>query len=192
MINMSNIPGIDATDARQATRAYIELRKQVPTIATFLKAEVPGFADAYVVDSGWLLGVRETRRITGEYQLTKNDVISGRRFEDGIGQAFFAVDIHDVKGNRGTTVEKPARHYEIPYRCLVPRGVENLLVAGRPISATHEAHASLRVIPICIGIGQAAGTAAAMSLGEAKTPRQIDGRKLRERLASLGVRFDDA
>ena len=190
MINMSNIPGIDATNVEDVSRAYIELRKQIPMIVEFLKAEVPGFEKAWVMDSGWYLGVRETRRVMGDYVLTKEDVMAGRRFEDGIGQGFFAVDIHDPKGNRGTTVEKPVRHYEIPYRCLTPKGVENLLVAGRPISATHEAHASLRVIPICLGIGQAAGTAAAMSIDEGKTPREVDGRELKKRLAGLGVLFD--
>lgn len=190
VINMTNLPGIDSTSAADLSRAYIELRKQIPPIERFLKAEVPGFENSAVVDSGWLLGVRETRRIMGEYKLTKEDVMEGRRFDDGIGQAFFAVDIHDVEGNRGTTVEKPVRHYEIPYRCLVPKGVENLLIAGRPISATHEAHASLRVIPICMGIGEAAGTAAAVSLDERKTPREVDGKSLKSRLAANGVIFE--
>ncbi len=190
LINMSNVPGIDATKVEDVSRAYVTLRKQIPPIARFLKAEIPGFENAFVADSGWFLGVRETRRIMGEYLLTKEDVLGGKRFEDGIGQAFFAMDIHDPKGNRGTTVEKPVRHYEIPYRCLTPRGVENLLIAGRPISATHEAHASLRVIPICLGIGQAAGTAAAISIAEDRTPREVDGKALRVRLASLGVLFD--
>ncbi|MHC4712697.1 MAG: FAD-dependent oxidoreductase [Planctomycetota bacterium] len=191
MINMTNIAGVDATKVADVSRAYLTLRKQIPAIARFLRAEMPGFEKAFVLDSGWLLGVRETRRIVGSYQLTKEDVIEGRRFEDGIGQAFFAVDIHDVKGDRGTTVEKPRRHYEIPYRCLIPTDVENLLVAGRPISATHEAHASLRVIPICIGIGQAAGTAAAVSIEERKTPRKLDGAALKKKLKSLGVEFED-
>jgi len=190
MINMTNLPRVDGTRVEDVSRAYVELRKQVPFVARFLQAEVPGFENSHVIDSGWLLGVRETRRIEGYYRLTKEDVMEGRRFEDGIGQAFFAVDIHDVAGYRGTTVEKPRRHYEIPYRCLVPKGVENLLVAGRPISATHEAHASLRVIPICIGIGQAAGAAAAMSLEKDVAPSRLDGAALRKRLASLGVTFE--
>ncbi len=191
MINMTNIPHVDATKLQDISRAYIELRRQIPAVAAFLRAEMPGFKDAYVVDSGWLLGVRETRRIVGSYILSKDDVMAGRRFEDGIGQALFAVDIHDVAGDRGTSAERPRRHYEIPYRCLVPENIENLLVAGRPISATHEAHASLRVIPICIGIGQAAGTAMAMSLEDHAAPRQVDGAGLKRRLATMGVAFED-
>jgi hypothetical protein len=187
LINMSNITGIDGTSADDLTRAEVEGRRQLAPIVRFLREKVPGFAQAYLLDSGALIGIRETRRVTGDYVLTMEDVLGARTFPDGVVRARFPVDIHDPKGHAGDSSRRPADYYEIPYRCLLPKGVENLLVAGRPISATHEAHASLRVMPICMGTGQAAGLAAALSLREGVTPRALDPALLRGELRQVSV-----
>jgi len=187
LINMSNIIGIDGTSADDLTRAEVEGRAQLEPIARFLRRNVPGFEQAYVLDSGALIGVRETRRVKGEYALTGEDVLEAKTFPDGILRARFPVDIHDPKGHAGDSSRLPRGFYEIPYRCLVPLDVENLLIAGRPISATHEAHASLRVMPICMGIGQAAGLAAALSIRDEVGPRQLDPELLRSELRRAGA-----
>lgn len=187
LINMSNVTGVDGTSADDLTRAELEGRSQLEPIARFLRENVPGFEEAYVLDSGALVGIRETRRVKGEYTLTIEDVLGARAFPDGIVRARFPVDIHDPTGHAGDSSRLPRGFYEIPYRCLVPLGVENLLVSGRPISATHEAHASLRVMPICLGIGQAAGLAAALSIRESVSPRQLDVELLRSELRGAGA-----
>jgi len=187
LINMSNVTGIDGTSADDLTRAEVEGRRQLAPIVRFLREKVPGFAQAYLLDSGALIGIRETRRVTGDYTLTMEDVLAARTFPDGVVRARFPVDIHDPKGHAGDSSRRPPGYYEIPYRCLLPRGVEKLLIAGRPISATHEAHASLRVMPICVGTGQAAGLAAALSLREGVTPRALDPALLRGELRQAGA-----
>jgi len=187
LINMTNVTGIDGTSADHLTRAEVEARAQLEPIAQFLRENVPGFEQAYVLDSGALIGIRETRRVKGEYMLTGEDVLEAKTFPDGILRARFPVDIHDPKGHAGDSSRLPRDFYEIPYRSLVPLGVENLLIAGRPISATHQAHASLRVMPICMGIGQAAGLAAALSIREAVSPRDLDVELLRSELRKTGV-----
>lgn len=187
LINMTNVTGTDGTSADDLTRAEVEARAQLEPIAQFLRENVPGFEQAYVLDSGALIGIRETRRVRGEYMLTGEDVLEAKTFPDGILRARFPVDIHDPKGHAGDSSRLPRDFYEIPYRSLVPLGVENLLIAGRPISATHQAHASLRVMPICMGIGQAAGVAAALSTREAVSPRNLDVELLRSELRENGV-----
>ena len=187
LINMSNVTGIDGTSADDLTRAEVEGRSQLEPIARFLRENVPGFEEAYVLDSGALVGVRETRRVTGEYTLTIDDVLEAKAFPDGIVRARFPVDIHDPKGHAGDSSRLPRGFYEMPYRCLIPLDVENLLIAGRPISATHEAHASLRVMPICMAIGQAAGLASALSVRELVHPRDLDVELLRCELRHAGA-----
>ena len=180
--------GVDATDADQLTQAEIEGHRQVIYLVSFLRKYVPGFENCYLVDTGSQIGVRETRRIMGEYVLTQEDVFEARRFKDAIARVSFPIDIHDVKGGGGF-FEGPREgpYYTIPYRCLVPRKVENLLVAGRCISATHEAHGSLRVMPPCFATGQAAGTAGALSLETNVSPRYVDVELLRESLVRHGA-----
>ena len=141
----------------------------------FLRKRVPGFERCYLLDTSSQIGVRETRRIMGEYVLTAEDVFGARRFEDAVARVSFPIDIHDVKGGGGF-FEGPrdGPYYTIPYRCLVPQKIENLLMAGRCISATHEAHGSLRVMPPCFATGQAAGTAGALALETNINPRSVD------------------
>jgi hypothetical protein len=186
--NVSRIHNVDATDAEQLARAEIEGRRQVLYLVDFMRKRLPGFENCALIDTGPQIGVRETRRIVGEYVLTADDVFAARRFEDAIARVSFPIDIHDPKGGGGF-FEGPREgpYYTIPYRCLVPLKVENLLVAGRPISATHEAHGSLRVMPPCFATGQAAGTAAALALETDVSPRQVNVGLLRESLVQQGA-----
>jgi hypothetical protein len=160
-INTSRVTGLDATDAFQLTEAEVEGRRQVMEVAQFLNRHIAGFEDAFVLDTPMQIGIRETRRIMGEYVLTKDDILEGRQFPDAIGQGIYPVDVHHPKGS-GSTIIKPKQPYKIPYRILTPRALQNCLVAGRCVSATHEALGAVRVIANCMMMGQAVGTAAAM------------------------------
>jgi hypothetical protein len=185
--NASRIHGVDSTDGEQLTRAEILGHRQVLVIVDFLRQYVPGFENCYLVDTATQIGVRESRRIVGEYMLTAEDVYDARRFEDAIARVSFPIDIHDVTAGGGYFQgPKEGPYYTIPYRCLVPKTPDNLLVAGRPISATHEAHGSLRVMPPCFATGQAAGTAAALALETCVHPRNVDVNLLRDSLQQQG------
>lgn len=191
--NTTRVIKRDGTNAEDLTAAEIESRRQVAQLVEFLRSDVPGFEDAYLQMTGTQIGIRESRRVVGEYVLTADDILGARKFEDCIARGSYPVDIHDPNG--GGTVLKhlaPGESYDIPYRCLVPLGIDNLLVAGRPISSTHEAHSSLRVMPIAFAIGEAAGTAAALCVRETTSPRELDSSELRRALlsqgANLGVR----
>jgi len=182
-LNFTRVLDIDGTSAKDLTRAEIEARKQLVMGVEFLQKYVPGYESAYVVESGPLMGIRETRRIMGEYVLTKEDVLHEREFDDAIARSSYLVDIHNPSGPDVTLISLDhGGSHGIPYRCLVPRGIENLLVAGRCISATHEAHAAIRVMVTCMAVGQAAGTAAALSCTQKVPVRDVDVPKLRQTL----------
>jgi hypothetical protein len=163
-VNCTRVTDVLGIDPFDLSRAEFEARRQMQQIMAFLKKYVPGFRDAYVIQSGTHIGVRETRRIVGEYTLTGEDVLSARKFDDAIARASYPVDIHNPAG-KGTVLRRlpPGEWYEIPLRCLIPSGVDNILVAGRCISGTHEAHSSYRVTPTAMATGQAAGVCAALA-----------------------------
>jgi len=186
--NQTRITHADGTSSEDLTRAEIEGRRQAWQILEFLRRDVPGFEQAEMLMSGPQVGVRETRRVMGEYVLTGEDVLSARKFPDCIARGSYSIDIHSPTG-AGTVIKHlpPGESYDIPYRCLVPLEIENLLIAGRPISATHEAHSSLRIMPICIAIGQAAGTAAALCVKERAAPCVLDVSLLQSTLRSQGA-----
>ncbi|MCL4426144.1 MAG: FAD-dependent oxidoreductase, partial [Firmicutes bacterium] len=186
-VNTTRILGIDGTSTSDLTRAEIEGRRQAWTVSRFLQKNIPGFEKAFLMDTGVQIGVRETRRIMGEYILTQEDILEGRTFPDDVARGAYSIDIHDVKSSSFVQLEAP--EYGIPYRCLVPKKVENLLVAGRSISTTREAQASIRVTPTCMATGQAAGTAAAVSAMEGIKPREVSGERLHEMLQNQGVHF---
>ncbi|MGM0401835.1 MAG: FAD-dependent oxidoreductase [Chloroflexota bacterium] len=197
--NMIHIPAMDATDGQELSRAEFQGQRLVWRMVQFLRRRVPGFEGCHLVMTFPQIGVRESRRIRGEYRLTYDDVVEGRRFDDVVALCGYRVDIHGYDGGpvynepeRGTQV-KDYGSYDIPYGCLVPQRVENLLVAGRCISGTHEAHASYRVMGTCMATGHAAGTAAALSTGEGVSPRGLDMELLQQTLlaqgAYLGERF---
>ena len=164
-INTTRMAHIDATNTEDITNGIMEGRKQVQQILAFMKKYVPGCEKIQLLQMASTLGVRETRHIKGRYKLTAQDILERKHFEDAICTFAYAIDIHNSEGG-GATFKEVNKYYTIPFRCLVPADIKNLLVAGRCISGTSEAAASYRVIPCCIATGQAAGTAAAMALQE--------------------------
>ncbi len=187
-VNMTRVVGIDPLDPDDLTRAEVEARRQVTELLAFFRNDVPGFANARIAATATQIGIRESRRIVGEYTLTRDDVLSGRSFPDAVARSAYPIDIHNPSGSGTTTHRLPAgASYEIPYRCLVPRTVDGLLVAGRCISTTHEALASTRLTPTVMTLGQAAGTAAAMAAAGGIEPRAIDVAALRARMAAEGT-----
>jgi hypothetical protein len=187
-VNSTRVLQVLGIDVWDLSYAEWEGRRQMRRIAAFLQRYVPGFADSYVVQSGVHIGVRETRRILGEYQLTAEDVLSARSFPDAIARGTYPLDIHNPAG-KGTVLQRlpPGEAYEIPLRCLVPRSVENLLVAGRCISGTHEAHSSYRVMPIAMATGHAAGVCAALAAKSGRPPRDIEAEDVQQELIRQGA-----
>ena len=187
-VNMTRVVNIDPLDPDDLTRAEVEARAQVMELLRFFRARVPGFADARIAATATQIGVRESRRIVGEYTLTADDVLNARTFPDAVARSSYPIDIHNPAGT-GTATQRlaPGASYEIPYRCLVPLFADDLLVAGRCISTTHEALASTRLTPTVMTLGQAAGTAAAISVAGGVSPRDIVTDRLRERLIADGV-----
>jgi hypothetical protein len=185
-INVTRVLGVDGTDPESLTRGEMEGRRQVWWLMQFLNARCRGFERARMLEAGTQLGVRETRRITGEYVLTGEDCLEGRRFPDAIARGSYLVDIHDPTGTRTKLMQINAPFYDIPYRCLVPKDVDALLVAGRCISVDHVAFGTTRVIPQCYATGQAAGTAAAMAARSGQQPRAVDPARLRDALHAAG------
>jgi len=186
--NTTRIVKVDGTKADDLTYAEIEGRRQMVELIKFLKEKVSGFENAYLMMSAVQVGVRETRRIIGEYVLTGEDIVKARKFSDVIARGSYPIDIHSPTGE-GTIIKRlpPGESYDIPYRCIVPKKVENLLIAGRCISCTHEAQAAIRVIPIVVAIGQAAGTAAALAAKLHVSPREMDVSLLQETLKKQGA-----
>lgn len=185
-VNMSRVNGVDATDPEQYTHGEEECIKQNAEIVRYLKAFIPGFENAYVDRVAPFMGIRETRRIIGEYILTEQDIFDCARFEDAIGVAAYPVDLHHPVGGDCTLMWCPDC-YDIPYRCLVPLKVDGLICAGRDISATHLALASVRVMGPAMCLGEAAGKAAALCARDGVQPRELDVRKLRKALLDEGV-----
>jgi hypothetical protein len=185
LVNMTKAHRVKGHDARDLTRAEVETRKQVPIITEFLRRYVPGFEDARLAATANQVGIRETRHIEGDYTLTIEDVKAGRRFSDAIAAGGYPIDIHNPTGGEVRLTRVPA--YGIPYRCLTPKRTENVLVAGRSFSATHEALASARVMATCMAMGQAAGEAAAWAVREECSTRQVEVPDLQARLRANGA-----
>ena len=197
VFNTTHIGGVTVTGAKDLTKAEIEGRRQGAALVRFVRKYIPGFEDAYLLRTATQIGVRETRRIMGDYVFHADDVANARKFEDSIARLAYPVDVHSGKGEGYTREEElPARKpvapppgdwYEIPYRCLIPRGMESLLVAGRCVSSTHEGNGAIRIIPCCVAMGQAAGTAAALCIREKVTPRSLSVNLLLEALRQQEV-----
>ncbi|WP_127587198.1 FAD-dependent oxidoreductase [Paenibacillus koleovorans] len=174
-VNMTRVIRYDATDGAALSHAEVLARQQVMEVVRFLNKRVPGFERASLINCGTQIGVRESRRIRGLYTLTADDVLTGRCFEDVIARGSYPIDIHSPdSGELHATEIKRASAYDIPYRCLLNKRIRNLLVAGRCISATHEALASARVSPTAMAIGHAAGAAAALAAEEGVDPAALD------------------
>ncbi|UJP09601.1 FAD-dependent oxidoreductase [Microbacterium sp. KUDC0406] len=189
-INTTRVLGLDGTDARDLTRGEIEARRQVDVLMDFFHRELPGLQDCTLIDTAATVGVRETRRIAGEYELTLDDLVAGRHFDDVIAVAGYPVDIHSPSSTQGPFddgIPPTANAYEIPYRSLVPLQVDGLLVTGRCISATHEALAAVRVMPPSFAMGEAAGVAAAFAVGAGAPVRDADVGLVQRELVSRGA-----
>ena len=188
-VNTVRVSGKNGADAWQLSQAEIEGRKQIKKVFRFLTKYVPGMEKAHITSIANGIGVRETRRIEGEYILNKEDILQGKKFEDGIAKNGYCIDIHDPKGNGWgvSFIQSKDQCYDIPYRCLVPKEIDGLLVAGRCISATTEAQASIRIMPSCMAQGEAAGIAAAIAAEKTVAPRDIDTSYLRKKLEEKGA-----
>jgi hypothetical protein len=185
-VNMTRVKGTDGTDHRSLSAGEAEARRQIGDIHRYLVDFVPGFAGAYFTKTAPFLGIRETRRIVGDYVLNRDDVLSCRRFDDAIAVASYPIDIHRP-GDNDCTLEWCGDCYDIPYRCLLPQRIERLLVAGRCISTTHEAMGAIRVMATCMAMGEAAGRAAAQAVREDLMPRQVDVARVQASLLEHGA-----
>lgn len=184
-INATRFHG-NGLDERTLTRAVIEIRKQAYNIYDFLKKYVPGFENAIFLEVAPKLGIRETRRIVGEYILTEHDVRNEARFDDAIGLSNCPVDVHDPSGEKAI-MDNVGGGYGVPYRCLIPRNVDGLLLAGRCISVDHIAFGSSRNLPVCGMTGEAAAIAAAYAAQHGVEPREVPVGEVQRVLLGSGV-----
>jgi hypothetical protein len=180
---------VDCTNAEQLSRAEVEGRRQIVDFFQFLRDSAPGFEKAYILEIAPQVGVRETRRVLGEYQLTESDVLDCASFDDTIGVNGWMVEAH-VAGDiafKWQDIPNCRGFNQLPYRMVVPRQVDNLLVAGRCASMTHMGQSAARVSGACFVMGQAAGTAAALALGAGVAPRDVDVVRLQQQLEHDGA-----
>ena len=194
--NLGHVYGIDTLDEFELTRGYVEGRKIAKMLEDFYRNHVPGFQKAELLATASLLGVRETRRIIGEYRMTVADYEARAVFEDEIGRCCYPIDIHSgstdaeeqkrVEEVLNRTRFKRGESYGIPYRAMIPEKLANLLVPGRALSADRAIQSSLRVMPPCFVTGQAAGVAATLAGTDF---REVDTVVLRSRLREMGAYF---
>jgi hypothetical protein len=193
-INFTHIVGIDCTSADDITRATIEGRRQAFHMIPVFRKYIEGMENCYLISTASLLGTRESRRIVGDHVLTDVELLKSTPFDDSICWGSFYIDIHNCTGpgmDPSSFNPEPGFKYQIPYRCLAPKGVENLLVAGRCISVTHRALGSTRVMPQCAAMGEAAGVAAMISIKDGCTARAVNISKLQDALRANGAIFDE-
>ena len=197
MVNATQENRIDPLNAADVFKAEASLRRQIGKIVDFLKNNIPGFSDIRIKGSASTLGVRESRRILGRYQLTEDDLMAGRAFSDTVvHKANFCLDIHNPSG-AGQSVHAEKRPvtpplYDIPFSAMCPLGCNNLITAGRCISGTHVAHSSYRVMRICMAMGQAAGAAAAVMIKTKTSTDTVDAALIRRHLIDRGVKLEDS
>jgi hypothetical protein len=181
----------DPTNAADLSRAEMQGRADAHAMFRAWKRDVPAFSESYFLEAYPWIGVRESRRITGQYVLNEDDLMKGNRFDDAIATGCWYLDLHPNKTTIGSANDfapekvQPAP-YDIPYRSLLPQKIENLLVAGRCHSATRGAHASTRVTVTAMAMGEAAGVAAAMAVKGNNSVQEISGEKVRESLEKVG------
>ena len=188
--NTTRVVRHDPTDPIAVSKAEMLARRQILEMETFLKAHSKAFANSTVVSVCQDIGVRESRKLRGVYVLTQEDLKGLCRFEDSVALGNYDIDIHNPAGS-GTShyFFGKGEYYTIPYRSLLPKEYTNLLVAGRCISATHEAQASIRIMPICACLGQAAGVAAAVAFHTGTNAHEVDVSAVQDKLRALGARL---
>ncbi len=188
--NMVRLPG-NTLDPVDLSKAEMEGRRRVENFMAWAKANVPGFENAYLAKTASHMGIRESRRVVGDYVLSEDDFTGRARFDDAVCCCSYDIDIHGSKPNE-VRIEslKPGEYYQIPYRCLTPLGKSNMLMAARSISPHVVAHSSMRIMPVVMTIGQAAGIAAAMAVTSGDTraidTRSIDITELQKRITTAG------
>jgi ribulose 1,5-bisphosphate synthetase/thiazole synthase len=185
--NMTRVGDVDALEPLELTAAEIEGRKQGMEYTRFLIDKVPGYESAELGGFSHQIGVRETRRIFGEYRLTKSDVLSARKFEDAIAKCGAPIEDHHAGNDTKWEYLPDGETYDIPYRTLVPQKIDGLLVAGRCLSADHDAHASVRSMGQCMAMGQAVGIAAVLAVKTNNVPREISLETLQSQLRGIGA-----
>ncbi|MDF2669098.1 MAG: FAD-dependent oxidoreductase [Paenibacillus sp.] len=191
LVNTTRVQGLDGTNVEDLTMAEELGREQVLLVADFMTRNLPGFEKASISQVGAQIGIRESRRIDGQYALTSEDVIAGTRQHDVIARSGYPIDIHDPSG-KGVTAAwvQGDGAYDIPYRSLLAKKVNNLLAGGRCISTTHEALATTRLTPSCMATGQAAGTAASLAVRHGIDPQAVDIEELQRELRLGGAVLD--
>lgn len=196
-VHITTIPGVmatnmvrlsvpDPTDISELSKAEIKGRKQALEYFRFMKDYLPGYEDAHFLNFSTQIGIRETRRIIGEYTLTKEDVLAAAKFDDAIAECGAPIEDHHANSDTKWEYLPDGATYQVPYRCLVPKGSINLLVAGRCLSATHDAHASVRSMGQCMATGQAAGTAASIAVETGVNVNDISIALLHKKLLATG------
>jgi hypothetical protein len=199
-VNTVRVYGVDGANAEDLTRAQQESMRQIQDLVKFVQAEIPGFERASVLETAVAIGVRETRRIVGDYVLTIQDCEKSRRFPDVVSTSVIhmvpGVEIHSPDGGEGdandpyvTGLVLPFNEFSVPLRCLLPQSLHGILLAGRCISTTHEADGWTRSMPIMMQVGQGAGTVAAVAVREGVEPRRVDMAKVHEILQTQGAHF---
>jgi len=193
-INMTHLVDVDTTNARDLTWATVEGRRQAHHLVDVFRQVVPGMEQCYMISSAPALGLRESRRIEGVVTLTAEDIMAQRQWDDTIGYGSFYIDIHNPAGpGMGDQTWYPPKgwRYQMPYGVMVPKEIDNLLVAGRCISTDHVALGSTRIMSTCMVLGEAAGAAALLSLHEEVAPRELDAEVLRGQLRAQGAIVDE-
>jgi hypothetical protein len=185
IVNATNVSHMDPLNPKDLTTAEIQARKQMVSVYRFLKNNIPGFEESYINDSGSCIGIRESRRLMGEYVLNKEDVLNGGTFPDSVALNGGRISIHGADGKQTWIPLK--NPYQVPYRCLQAKVNDNLLVAGRCISADHVAQGSMRNVSSSFATGQAVGTAAALSVKNQINPKQLDIKLLQKALLAQGT-----
>ncbi len=199
--NAGHVYDLDATDPVALSNAMVTGRRAAQQYRDALAEYMPEiFGNAFLVNTGALMGVRETRRIVGEYDLTDDDYMARRDFPDEICRNAYFIDVHaklddraaqeaeDPSCSKQSHFYKPGESHGIPYRCLIPKALQNVLVAGRPIASERRVNGSVRVMPVCLCTGEAAGLAAAMAVAdELQDVREVETERLRQRLREHGA-----
>lgn len=177
--NTSNILGLDGSTSYDLTKAELIGREQVWQVVKVLQDDIPGFENSYLIETAIQVGVRETRRAIGDYVVTEEDIIHCHKFDDAIARGSYGIDIHGQKDEQSRLDEMPENdYYEIPLRALIVKDAENLLIAGRNVSATRKAHGALRIMPTSAAMGEAAGALAAISVSKKLSVRDVPAKEV--------------
>jgi hypothetical protein len=187
--NLTRVAYVDGTDPVELTKAEVEGRAQAMEYVRFLRERIPGYEAAYLINFSTQIGIRETRRVFGDYRLTREDVLNARHFPDAIAQCGAPIEDHHPGSDTRWEYLPAGATYDIPFRALLPQTLDNVLTAGRCLSATHDAHASVRSMGQCMAMGQAAGTAAASALQTGNNVRAVEIAQLQQQLRRDGALF---